>query len=105
MNAEEKGKFRQRKAWNEFRKQMRKECKVDPITGQPLAKNYNLHHCDFGEDAYDKLVPENFECLNNMSHDVVHFFFGCPGRLKNWRKLVLRLILILKKMEKLNKKS
>ena len=104
MDADEKSKFRNRKAWKDFRKKMRKERKTDPITGSPLTKLYNLHHCDFNEEHYDNLDPNNFECLNSMSHDVVHFFFGVPGKLKNWRILILRTVKILKKMEALNRR-
>lgn len=105
MNADEKIKFRRTKRWCEFRKLMKKNRKIDPITGSSLTKTFNLHHCSFKEDQYDNLDPENFECLNNMSHDVVHFCFGVPGRLKPWRLVVMRLITILRKMERLNKED
>lgn len=103
MNSDEKGKFRTKKVWREFRKEMRDLRKIDPITTSKLTKTFNLHHCDFHEEAYTDLNPDKFECLNSMSHDVVHYFFGSPGKLKPWRLLVLRLITILKKMERLNK--
>lgn len=102
ITAEDKGKFRQRKVWTEFRKEMRKLRKVDAITGSKLTKTYHLHHCQFDPEKYDDLRPEVFECLNSQSHDAVHFFFGVPGKLKPWRLLVMRLITILRKMERLN---
>lgn len=105
LSEKEKSKFRTRKVWKEFRKEMKKLKKNDPITGSKLTKLFHLHHCDFNENHYTNLVPENFECLNNMSHDVVHYFFGVPGKIKPWRLLVLRLITILKKMERLNKEQ
>lgn len=103
MGMTEKNKFRTHKVWIEFRKSLKKERKIDFITGKPLSKTWNCHHCDFHEENYENLDPENFECLNNLSHDVVHYCFGVPGKLKPWRLYVMRLITVLKKMERLNK--
>lgn len=105
ITAEDKGKFRQRKVWTEFRREMRKLRKVDPITGSKLTKTYNLHHLSQNSKYYCKLDPDRFECLNNQTHDVVHAIFGCEGKLKNWRLIVLRLITVLKKMEKLTRQD
>lgn len=102
MTEKDKAKFRRRKEWKEFRKTMKKLKKYDAITGSKLSKNFNLHHCDFNPEHYTNLDENNFECLNNMSHDTIHYFFGVPGQLKNWRLLILRTITILKKMERLN---
>lgn len=98
-----KTKFRSSKQWRVFREKKKKEQVLDPITEKPLSKTFNLHHCCLDENKYTDISnEENFVGLNSQSHDVVHFFFGDVKRKKNWRKMVLNLIKILKKMDKLN---
>lgn len=98
-----KTKFRRTAKWKAFREKKRKEQKVDYITGKPLSKTFNLHHCDLRSENYENITNEdNFICLNSTSHDTVHFFFGDEKTKKDWRKMVLRLIEILKRMEKIN---
>jgi hypothetical protein len=90
---EYKNKFRTTKLWKEFRLKMRKERKVDGLTGNKLTARFNLHHCN--PDDYENLTPEMFECLNKESHDIVEAF----ARKKNWRDCVDNLTRILEKME------
>lgn len=97
-SAKEKAKFRTTTTWKDFRQKMRKERKVDAITGKPLSKSYNLHHCDMSDKNYTNLEEENFECLNSTSHDIIHFLF----RYSNWREILQNIARILEKMEKLN---
>ena len=56
------------------------------------------------EKKYESLKPENFVCLSWNMHKVVHALF-VKSKPMEWRKRVLNLIKILKKMEKLNSKS
>lgn len=98
-----KTKFRRTKKWKDFRLKVRKEQKVDPITKKPLATTFNLHHEDLNPEHYTDISDQDhFIGLNSMSHDVVHFFYGDSGKKKEWRPMVLELIAILKKMDKLN---
>ena len=100
-----KKKFRDSKRWKEFRRQMYeqsgRECAV---TGYKLTKLWQLHHMDLVEEHYENLNPENFVCLSWNMHKVVHALF-VKSKPREWRKRVLNLIKILKKMEKLNGKS
>jgi len=95
-----KTKFRRSKAWKDFRQKIQK---TDPITGKPLATTYNLHHKDLDSNHYTDISDQtHFIGLNSQSHDVVHYFYGDSGKKKNWRKMVLALIQILKEMERIN---
>ncbi len=71
-----KAKFRQTKAWKEFRKRIfDKQDGKDIITGKKLYKGYNLHHCDMSAENYDKLIEENFVAVNKQTHEALHFLF------------------------------
>lgn len=98
----DKTKFRASKKWKEFRDKMRKEQKTDPITGAKLTRMANLHHLDLNEDHYEDLSDKShFVFLNQMDHKIVHALF-LKSKPKEWRKRILALITILKKMEKIN---
>ena len=103
-NQKSKRKFRESRRWKDFRRQMYersgRECAV---TGNRLTKLWQLHHMDMAEEHYENLKPENFVCLSWNMHKVVHALF-VKSRPREWRKRVLNLIKILKKMEKLNGK-
>lgn len=93
-----KSKFRQTSKWKNWRKYLKGKRKVDAVTGKPLLKGWNLHHCDMNDAHYENLVEDNFECLNKASHEMIHWLF----RYKNWRELLTNIYRILEKMEKLN---
>lgn len=104
-NQKTKQKFRTTKKWKYFRKKKIEEQKFDPITGAKLGKMANCHHCDLDESHYEDLsIEDNFVCLNKMSHDIIHFLFSRKDP-KRWRKRILNVINILKKMENLNTKE
>ena len=96
-----KAKFRQTKAWKEFRKRIfDKQDGKDIITGKKLYRGYNCHHLDMSADNYDKLDEENFIALNKNTHDALHFLF----RYYQKDQCILdRLKTFLDKMVELNK--
>ena len=67
-----KEEFRRTSVWKEFRSRLRKERKVDAITGRKLTKTWNLHHMRFDSRLYTELDEEWFMCLNNQMHEVLH---------------------------------
>ena len=98
-NQRMKTKFRTTAKWKKFRSKLKKERKYDAVTGKPLLKGWNLHHCDLNESHYSDISNEdNFECLNKNSHEFVHWLF----RYKNWREVLANTYKILNKMERLN---
>ena len=97
-----KQKFRSTKKWKDFKSELRKKQKVDPVTGAKLTRMANCHHKDLDESHYEDLSNEdNFVFLNKMTHDVVHFFFSrkFPTR---WRERIKNISKILEEMEELN---
>lgn len=97
-----KTKFRRTQAWKKLRDKIRKEQKLDPVTLKPLSTSYNLHHLNVDPLKYtDISQPDHFLGLNSSTHDVVHFLWGDASKRKDWRSMVIRLIKILRLMDKL----
>lgn len=95
-----KTKFRRSAKWTKFRRHMKAQQKVDPITGSPLAPTCSVHHLDMREANYEDLEDEtHFVALNSQSHETVHFLWQARG---GWRRAVLSIIRILKAMERIN---
>lgn len=98
-NQDAKKKFRSTKKWKDFRDKIRHEQKIDPITGQKLTRMANLHHMLLDESKYEDLSNEdNFVFLNQLSHKCIHFL----ANKKDWRKRLLNMIALVKKMAKIN---
>lgn len=96
-----KTKFRRSAKWVKFRRHIKARQKLDPVTGSPLASTCSIHHVDLRAENYEDLSDEtHFVALNPQSHETVHFLWQANG---GWRKAVLALIGVLKKMEKVNK--
>ena len=103
MNFNEmKKEFRKSKEWREFSKTLKAERKIDALTLAKLRKGSLCHHLDLNPDNYEKLVKDNFECLNMKSHDVVHFMYNY---YKKDRSVLERLKNILDKMVELNNEN
>jgi hypothetical protein len=101
----EKRRFRDTKRWKEFREHMKAlQDNTCQITGARLTRLWQLHHMDLNEEHYENLKEENFVCLSWNMHKVVHALF-VKSRPREWRKRVMKLILILKRMEALNSKQ
>ena len=99
---QKKRKFRDTKRWKEFREHMKEiQGGVCQVTGAKLTRLWALHHEDLNEDHYENLDEGNFVCLSWNMHKVVHALF-VKSKPKEWRKRILKLIIILKRMELLN---
>ena len=87
-----KVKFRRSKEWSTFRNKIKKKQKVDPVTGNPLVKGFNLHHRDFNPKNYEDISDENkFVALNPQTHECLHFIYGSGEHRKDWRTILKRL--------------
>ena len=64
--------FRRTTVWNDFRKILKEERKVDALTGRKLTKTWNCHHMRFDSRLYTDLDKQFFRCYNNQIHDLVH---------------------------------
>lgn len=97
----DKTKFRRSAEWHKLRDKIKKQQKLDPITLKPLSRTYNLHHLNVDPQKYTVLdEPDHFIGLNSTTHTLVHFLWGDASKRKDWRSMVLRLIKILKLMDK-----
>lgn len=92
--SKEKAKFRATSAWKKFRIFIKKDRKIDELTGKKLLKGFQVHH--FSEDlkSYKILEPERFAALNSTSHKIVHFF-----ERYNWIYCLLNLCRIEHRMD------
>lgn len=102
-NSDIKNKVRKTPEWKEFRENLIKEQKVDPITGKKLQKGCNCHHRDLNIEHYDQFDNERQVMLNRQSHEILHFFYGDERHRKDWRTMVNGLIEQLELMDKYNK--
>lgn len=74
-NSDIKNKVRKSKEWKEFRENLIKEQKTDPITGKKLTKGCNCHHRDLHIENYDKFDIERQVMLNRQSHSLLHMVY------------------------------
>ena len=73
----DKTKFRATRRWQNFRSAMYSKANgKDEITGKPLRKgHWNLHHLDLDSANYEVLDEDRFLCLNNQTHDFLHWAY------------------------------
>ena len=95
-NSEKKAAFRRTKTWKEWRQQIADgQNGKDAITGKRLSKMFHCHHLDMSAENYDKLIEENFICLNKQMHDTVHILFRYyakdPSILEKLEKILDRM--------------
>lgn len=98
-NQKSKRKFRSSKKWKEFRQKLKEERKVCEVTGNKLTKMFQVHHEDLREEFYEELDEDKFSVLSWNMHKCVHYLF-VRSKPREWRRRVLNLIRILKRMEK-----
>ena len=94
----EKAKFRQTAVWKNFRNMLKKQRKVDFLTGKPLRAGFQVHHCDLNPEHYKNLDPDDFYTLSRSSHEYIHWGFRYP----DWEFLLLRTAHVWLQMDKLN---
>lgn len=95
--------FRRSAVWKKLRAKIKKQQKTDFITGNPLTRQYNLHHLDLNPQNYTNIEDEShFIGLNTMSHELVHFVFGDGKNRKDWRNRLKKLEEICLLMEMIN---
>lgn len=95
-----KTKFRNSGRWTKFRRRLKARQVYDPVTGAELGPNYTVHHLDMDADNYENLDnEENFVCLNESTHSVVHFLRDSRC---GWRHAIMALIEIMKTMDRLS---
>lgn len=81
---------------------MKRNQKIDPITGSRLTPRAVCHHLDLNAENYEKVSEDRQIMLNSQSHDLLHYVYGDGNRRYNWRKRILNLIALCKRMDKFN---
>lgn len=73
--------LRATKAWKEFRKKLKKEQKIDPLTKRPLTNSANLHHRDLNPEHYEDLSDStHFVMYNKKTHDTIHYLYDIASK-------------------------
>lgn len=107
---EVKTKFRSTKTWKDFRKQLKEEQVLDPLSQRKLTPRCHCHHRDLDEKNYSNLSDKtHFVMYNNYTHKTIHYLFniakvrGLKSLLKDLEK-ELELMLIINNKEEMIKK-
>ena len=98
----QKKKFRNSSKWLRFRKHIaNKFDNKDAISGYPLRKGWNLHHCLLDNSKYEDISNEdNFVPLNKQLHETLHI---CYRYQSLDRGFMDRLMEVVNRMIELNK--
>ena len=99
-----KQKFRASQKWKKFRRELKKNQKLDPITGSKLTPRAVCHHLDLLPENYEKVSEERQVMLNPMSHDLIHYVYGDGNKFYDWRERIQKLKELCEKMDEFNKK-
>ena len=99
IDGKQKAEFRKTTIWNNFRKKLFSERKIDALTHKKLSKKFNTHHMKLSPEFYTELNEDWFELLGSSSHDIVHYLYGYYRKDK---EILVRLKNILDKMVELN---
>ena len=103
MNEVQKKKrnIRKSKAWDAKRKSERKRAgNKDEITLKPLRKGWALHHEDLDAENYGNLDGDDFLCVNNLTHKMIHWLWTY---YKTDTQIIDRLRVEMIKMAEINK--
>lgn len=100
--------FRASKVWKEFRKTLKDEQKIDPLSKRKLTKMANCHHRDLDENHYQDIFNKShFVMYNNYSHKTVHYLYniakvrGLEGLIDDLRNELAIMLYINGKKEKI----
>lgn len=101
-NEKKKTKFRSSQKWKNFRKDLKKNQKTDPITGSKLSTTATCHHLSLRIDEYEMISEERQVMLNPMSHDVLHYVYGDERKRHDWKRRLAALERLCEEMDKYN---
>ena len=80
-NQKAKTKFRSSKEWKDFRHDLKKRQKIDPLSLNRLTTRANCHHRDLRVENYcDLSDPSHFVMYNKATHDCIHYLYNISKR-------------------------
>ena len=85
-NEKKKNKFRRSNRWNNFRRELKRKQKTDPVTGARLVPRAVCHHRDLKPENYEILSEERQVMLNPKTHEMIHQIYGDGNHRYDWRK-------------------
>lgn len=95
-----KTKFRRSNRWKNFRRELKRKQVFDPVTGSRLSTTAVAHHLDLRPENYEKLSEDRQVMLNPQTHDVLHYLYGDGNRRYDWRKRIMALIGLCRRMDR-----
>lgn len=101
-NEKKKSKFRRSNKWKNFRRELKRKQKTDPVTGSKLSTTAVCHHLSLKAEEYEMVSEDRQVMLNPQSHDVLHYLYGDGDRRYDWRKRLEALKELCERMDRLN---
>ena len=101
-NEKKKAKFRRSNKWKNFRRELKRKQKTDPVTGSKLSTTAVCHHLSLKVEEYEMVSDDRQVMLNPQSHDVLHYLYGDGDRRYDWRKRLEALKELCERMDRLN---
>lgn len=101
-NEKKKSKFRRSNKWKNFRRELKRKQKTDPVTGSKLSTTAVCHHLSLKAEEYEMVSEDRQVMLNPQTHDVLHYLYGDGDRRYDWRKRLEALKELCERMDRLN---
>ncbi len=101
-NEKKKAKFRRSNKWKNFRRELKRKQKTDPVTGSKLSTTAVCHHLSLKAEEYEMVSEDRQVMLNAQTHDVLHYLYGDGDRRYDWRKRLEALKELCERMDRLN---
>lgn len=101
-NEKKKSKFRRSNKWKNFRRELKRKQKTDPVTGSKLSTTAVCHHLSLKVEEYEMVSEDRQVMLNPQSHDVLHYLYGDGDRRYDWRKRLEALKDLCERMDRYN---
>ena len=101
-NEKKKSKFRRSNKWKNFRRELKRKQKTDPVTGSKLSTTAVCHHLSLKVEEYEMVSEDRQVMLNPQTHDMLHYLYGDGDRRYDWRKRLEALKELCVRMDRYN---
>lgn len=97
-----KNKFRRSNKWKNFRRELKRNQKTDPVTGSKLSTTAVCHHLSLKAEEYEMVSENRQVMLNPQTHDVLHYLYGDGNRRYDWKRRIENLVKLCEEMDGFN---
>jgi hypothetical protein len=101
-NEKKKAKFRRSNKWKNFRRELKRKQKTDPVTGSKLSTTAVCHHLSLKAEEYEMVSEDRQVMLNPQTHDCLHYLYGDGDRRYDWKARLEALKELCERMDRLN---